>query len=227
MNASTILVQGRSPEEIETLHIHTAADPRSTAARDFMSGVRLFDKALEEAERVFKREDVWFLASTRSDAGGRGVVPLNVFLRPVLTELTANPRFADGFAAALGDYLVTLNNGVVSGPGPQYDGFEYAEIVGPMSAASIGHHFMAGRDLAVEMLREAQTVEGGGAISVASIEAQYREGKPQVNFVQTYLDKIRERPELAEGFAAVLSDCLTVSASVDVYAGLSYPEITG
>lgn len=101
----------------DTLHIHTAADPRSTTARDFMSGVRLFDKALEEAERVFKREDVWFLASTRSDAGGRGVVPLNVFLRPVLTELTANPRFADGFAAALGDYLVTLNNGVVSGPG--------------------------------------------------------------------------------------------------------------
>lgn len=86
--------------------------------------------------------------------------------------------------------------------------------------------FMAGRNLAVEMLREAQTVEAG-AISVASIEAQYREGKPQVNFVRTYLNRIRERPELAEGFAAVLSDSLTVSADVDVYARLSYREITG
>lgn len=87
-------------------------------------------------------------------------------------------------------------------------------------------HFIAGRDVAVRMLRHMQN---GGDADVCSIEAKYRDGAPQNNVAQSYLLQIMQRPELLEGFAAVISDAFNggTFCDADVYAQLSIGEMRG
>lgn len=87
-------------------------------------------------------------------------------------------------------------------------------------------HFLRGRDLAVEMLREACVIAPSGQ---AVIDAAERgEGEAQRNFVRRYVDDLRRRPELAEGFAAVLSDRLAGSGfDAEQYARLSLRDMVG
>lgn len=86
--------------------------------------------------------------------------------------------------------------------------------------------FLAGRDLAVRMLRHMQDV---GDSDASSIEAQYRQGETQVNAAMPYLAQLLARPQLLEGFAAVLSDGFHVGtfADADVYARLTIGEMRG
>jgi hypothetical protein len=87
--------------------------------------------------------------------------------------------------------------------------------------------FLAGRDLAVQMLRESEAIELA-ADDRSSIEAQYREG-PQENYVLRYLEVLLRRPELAAGFAAVLSDFFPAGGSPDpeVYERLTIEQMLG
>jgi hypothetical protein len=73
--------------------------------------------------------------------------------------------------------------------------------------------FLAGRDLACKMLRNAKQSDGK-----VSIEARHREGRPKALWVLPYLVMLRTRPELLEGFAAVLSDYLSDAGGTDVEA---------
>lgn len=66
-------------------------------------------------------------------------------------------------------------------------------------------HFMPGRDLAVEMLREAQRPD---AMVNRSIRADEREAEDQDDFVRTYVQRVIDDPRLLDGFASVLSDAL-------------------
>jgi hypothetical protein len=84
--------------------------------------------------------------------------------------------------------------------------------------------FMAGRRVAVQMLHAAEALSNPDS---ASIEAQHREGEPQHNFVREYVERIIAKPELAEGFCAVLSDFLSVGADADHYARLLYADMVG
>lgn len=85
--------------------------------------------------------------------------------------------------------------------------------------------FLAGRDLAVSMLRHMQAEDDTGA---CSIEAQYRNGMPQNNAARSYLLQLVQRPELLDGFAAVISDGFGGGlAYADVYAELSLAEMRG
>lgn len=95
-----------------------------------------------------------------------------------------------------------------------------------MSATS-DRDFLAGRDIAVSMLRHMQDVGDGDH---ASIEAQYRyDGRSQDNAAMGYLLQLVARPALLEGFSAVLSDGFFTGgfADADVYARLSISEMRG
>jgi hypothetical protein len=90
-------------------------------------------------------------------------------------------------------------------------------------------NFLAGRDFACELLksREGPPKRPGDD---SSLEAQYRDaGQRQNNWVLPFLDQLRARPELAEGFAAVLSDFLAGcgGTDVEVYDRLTVEEIFG
>ena len=86
--------------------------------------------------------------------------------------------------------------------------------------------FLAGRDLAVELLREKTTAE---AVQCGTIEARYRDGAEQNNYVYRYFLRLLDEPELAPGFCAVLSDSLVDSGGPDpeVYERLSIGEMLG
>jgi hypothetical protein len=91
-----------------------------------------------------------------------------------------------------------------------------------------GHaRFLEGRDLAVKLLRQAESVRDA-ADERASFRAQYRQG-PQENYVLHYLERIAQRPELAAGFSAVLSDWLYSGYGLDpeVYEDLTIGQMLG
>ena len=85
--------------------------------------------------------------------------------------------------------------------------------------------FLAGRDLAIAMLRALNAHEDPDE---QALDARYREGKPQRNLALEYVREIIANPALAEGFAAVLSDGITNGfPDVDVYEGLTLSEMKG
>jgi hypothetical protein len=93
----------------------------------FMAGVALFDELLREAERIGFSSDVAEANSISLAADGRlqsdGVTthgPLNLFALPLLESLFRCPELARGFAGALGDYVGSVQQGVVPGRGDQY-----------------------------------------------------------------------------------------------------------
>lgn len=109
---------------------------------DFMAGVELFNEACREADRQQEEPDVWLQETFRESASHEvgdpppaAVPPLRVFLRPIVARLLEQPAAIDGFAAALGDYLVSWLSGLEPvGPVP-YDGLSYSDIMGPNRAA--------------------------------------------------------------------------------------------
>lgn len=72
--------------------------------------------------------------------------------------------------------------------------------------------FLAGRDLAVEMLKAGEEAYNSHVQddlcgpSTFALEIRDRVGLPQSNYAKTFLEKLQASPELMEGFAAVLSD---------------------
>ena len=89
--------------------------------------------------------------------------------------------------------------------------------------------YLEGRDIAVALLRERGSHDGHELGWSTAIEAKHREGKPQRNWVLPYLRRLMERPELAEGFCAVLSDYMAEYGGADpeVYERLSIREMLG
>lgn len=85
--------------------------------------------------------------------------------------------------------------------------------------------FLAGRDLACEVLKARHTFLN----DTATIEAQYRDGRPQVNWMLPFIERLCSRPVLCEGFAAVLSDFLSDcgGTDVEVYERLTPRQIFG
>lgn len=90
-------------------------------------------------------------------------------------------------------------------------------------------NFLAGRDLACEVLKSRESVNTSGSWDVSSVESCYRNGLRQNNWMLPYLQQLQARPELAEGFAAVLSDFLPGCGGTDfdLYAQLTAEEIFG
>lgn len=84
---------------------------------------------------------------------------------------------------------------------------------------------LAGRDLAVEMLKVAKAADADRS----SIEAQHRGGAEQENYALSFLRRLVKQPELMPGFAAVLSDDLASGSRTDweLFARLSLSEIVG
>lgn len=85
--------------------------------------------------------------------------------------------------------------------------------------------FLAGRDIAVAMLKALKSASGDGAL-----EAKYRDGADQDNLVLKFVERVIARPETAEGFSAILTDGLYRGGSfagIDVYEQLSLSEMRG
>ncbi|MBC7601421.1 MAG: hypothetical protein H7255_02020 [Ramlibacter sp.] len=72
--------------------------------------------------------------------------------------------------------------------------------------------FNKGRDLAIEMLVEGQSLS---TKDTADAYRWYRSGKPQDRFVKPYLEQLDKEPRLIEGFAAVLSASLAMDPVFD------------
>lgn len=80
-----------------------------------------------------------------------------------------------------------------------------------------------GQALAASMLKEIQSMEPN-ELDALSIEAQYRDGKPQSNILFDYLKAVQARGSEAElaGFAAVLTDALAFPGThATVYQALA------
>jgi hypothetical protein len=93
-------------------------------------------------------------------------------------------------------------------------------------SAGTNKAFKAGRDLAVDMLRAGANQD----IAASSIEAQDRDGRPQNNWALLHVHRLLERPELAEGFSAVLSDYIGLAGIIThpkVYANLTVGQMLG
>ncbi|MEH3087680.1 MAG: hypothetical protein PGN26_14365 [Xylophilus ampelinus] len=78
--------------------------------------------------------------------------------------------------------------------------------------------FQAGRELAVAMLRDAERV-GAAQDNSAEPLRHYRMGGAQNRFIQPHLGKLIDRPEILDGFSAVLSAWLYQS-----WVGRTEPE---
>lgn len=89
-------------------------------------------------------------------------------------------------------------------------------------------NFMAGRDLAINIWLYGESLDGKNDPS--DIMARYRYGKPQNNFALAAIKQVIERPELAEGFAAVITG-LACTQGAQPYpsdiAKLTYAQIVG
>ena len=70
----------------------------------------------------------------------------------------------------------------------------------------------AGRLAAIALIQEARATDPDHA----TIEAKYRNGRRQHNFVLPHLLALMDRPLALEGFASVLSDLLATSSGPDV-----------
>jgi hypothetical protein len=94
-----------------------------------------------------------------------------------------------------------------------------------MTPSASEQAFLAGRDLAVRFLRHMQDE---GASDAFSLESRYRDGAPQNNVARSYLLQLIQRPELLDGFAAVMSDGFGNGfADADVYSSLTLGEMLG
>lgn len=66
-----------------------------------------------------------------------------------------------------------------------------------------------GRKIAIDMMEK---LIDEGCCVMSSIEPRWRpRGKPQYNICLTFIQEVCRRPELAEGFAAVLTDYLKLN----------------
>jgi hypothetical protein len=74
--------------------------------------------------------------------------------------------------------------------------------------------FMAGVRHAAAMIAEAQQLQRAVTCATA-IEAEFRPGAPQLNMAEKYLRILQREPETLEGFAAVLSDYLTMDTATE------------
>lgn len=76
----------------------------------------------------------------------------------------------------------------------------------------------AGRALAVKLLEE---IESNDLTMLCDIDAQFREGRPQLNIVLKYLDEIAQAtPAVRAGFASILTGYLAITT------GGSVPDIS-
>lgn len=88
--------------------------------------------------------------------------------------------------------------------------------------------FMAGRDLAVQMLKKSLAISPGEG-DICELDGTFRTGKPQLNFALEFLEDLIKAPERLHGFAAVLSSSLGPNGSVsdaENYATLPYARMT-
>lgn len=65
-----------------------------------------------------------------------------------------------------------------------------------------------GRQMAIAMIND--WIERGDA-DLCSIEGRWHPGKPQHNICLPFVQAVCDRPELMEGFAALLTDYLTLT----------------
>lgn len=106
--------------------VNSVCPPGEPAA--FMDGVALFDQMLATAERCADQDRVatcnryWIRAEYRKG------VSLELALRPLIAHLIDRPASADGFSAALMDYLFCLHAGLVPANGAQHEGLTYEEV---------------------------------------------------------------------------------------------------
>lgn len=87
--------------------------------------------------------------------------------------------------------------------------------------------FMAGRDLACELFEKAMEFD---CTDKAELSSQYRAGAAQAEFVTPFLEALRNKPELAGGFAAALSCGLVHGVGcidTDNIAAVTYQQIFG
>ena len=90
--------------------------------------------------------------------------------------------------------------------------------------------FMAGVRAAAALFAEAESVRSNNPrTSPAAIEVEYLDGKPQRNFAAEHLRTLLARPDTLEGFAAALSDFLSMDTATFAifYAEVTEAEIFG
>jgi hypothetical protein len=89
-------------------------------------------------------------------------------------------------------------------------------------------NFLAGRNLAVDLLREARALDADEKEWSIAPEGRAN-GKVQDNYALRYIDQLIQHPELREGFAAVLSDCLGPAPfdPPELYRRYTYAQMTG
>lgn len=100
-----------------------AADPAG-----FMAGVALFDELLGQAQRCAHCDDA---AGMPIEARYRDGAPLSLYALPFIDRLKAGDvGVAQGFAAALGDYLGDIAGGLTPYEGPCYEhlSFDMVEV---------------------------------------------------------------------------------------------------
>lgn len=88
--------------------------------------------------------------------------------------------------------------------------------------------YMAGVTLAIEMLRVGDRLKNS-ADDGPDLVAEIRSSAPQNNYARSFLEAVIERPDLVEGFSAVISGYLGVQVPPDteVLARLTYANIMG
>jgi hypothetical protein len=97
----------------------------------FMAGVAFFDDLLRDAERRARsnsraEQDSLCMEARLRDDG----VPLVLYALPFVQKLQERPDLMPGFAAALGDYVGMLQQGMAPGNGDQYSHLTFEDCVG-------------------------------------------------------------------------------------------------
>lgn len=100
----------------------------TTTPAEFMAGVRLLDEMLRDAESLGQADEA-VAATVWLEAELRGAEPLNLYLLPAIKRLIAQPHLAEGFAAALGDYIGMLQQGLAPSNGDQFTHLKFTDIV--------------------------------------------------------------------------------------------------
>lgn len=94
----------------------------------FMAGVALFDDMLRDAERRALDDDQMAQDSMNIRAKHRDGGPLTLFALPYMERAIASPGLAAGFAAALGDYVGMLQQGLAPDNGPQFERLQFEDV---------------------------------------------------------------------------------------------------
>lgn len=95
---------------------------------NFMAGIALMDDMLREAERLCMESEA-SAAKVELETSRRGDHPLVLYLLPFVQRPIAHPELAEGFAAAMGDYIGMLQQGLSPSAGDQYTHLELADIL--------------------------------------------------------------------------------------------------